>query len=506
MSAAGALDRARSSCDIWEATLASPPGLEPSQNLSTLERAIALAAEAHAGQKDKAGTPYILHPLRVMFAVEGDEARMAAVLHDVVEDGGVTLDQLRNLGFPETVVEAVDALTKRDSERGAENYLAFVERAGQNDIARAVKLADIADNMDLSRIARPTDEDLARMARYRKARRLLERMEREAELEALAALEFLQAVDAADTLSANPVILPLRATVSSDDIASACAGREAVIACDFYVSGAECGMPVPGGFILGRILNVDHHAPVERMRRPITSTALACEYLRARGAASPATHPAVVINHTDCDSVLSSALILGLLQPEESFVAASIAADHTGDADPVADLLQGMDEARNGDRTSEQYGESLRSLQLLLAGHRLPAASQRALDRRLARREAAAQLVTGRCFHLDGPLAWAELEDEIDAAFFPALLPSAALIMTAQRREDAPDRWNVKLRLGRAAPPGFTLRSLGIQHWNPGFGGRWNAGSNKRGRGTSIEPRDYANRLLAKLIPALTPG
>jgi hypothetical protein len=85
------------------------------------------------------------------------------------------------MGFPESVVEAVDALTKRDDERGADNYLDFVVRAGRNDIARTVKLADIADNMDLSRIAAPTGKDLARVNRYRRATTLLERMQREAE-------------------------------------------------------------------------------------------------------------------------------------------------------------------------------------------------------------------------------------------------------------------------------------------------------------------------------------
>jgi hypothetical protein len=435
-----------------------------------------------------------------MFAVQGDEARMAAVLHDVVEDAGVTLDELREMGFPEAVVEAVDALTKRDDERGTDGYLDFVSRAGKNDIARAVKLADIADNMDLSRIVAPTEEDLARVARYRKARTLLERMQKETERESQAAAEFLRAVDSAGKLGTTPVMLPLRATVSREEVEMACPGRGSVIACDFYVSGAERGTPVPGGFRLGCILNVDHHAPVERMQRPITSTALACELLRTRVSSSPPVQEAVVINHTDCDSILSSALIMGLFEPGESLVAASIAADHTGDANPVADLLQGLDEARKGDRTPEQYTESVRSLHLLLEGHRLSADSQRAIDSRLARRDAAAQIVKDGCFHLDGPLAWAVMDDEIDAAFFRPLLPRAALIMVANPHDDTRGRWNVKLRVGGAAPPGFTLHSLGIRNWNPAFGGRWNAGSNKRGGGTSIEPRDYANRLLAKLM------
>lgn len=148
------------------------------ESMTTLDRAVALAVEKHAGQLDKGGAPYILHPLRVMLAVSGEYECMAAVLHDVVEDCGVTIDELRDRGLPEPVVEAVEALTKRPDEHGAERYFEFVERAGQNDIARAVKLADLTDNMDLSRIALPTERDFARVERYRKAKKLLEAIER----------------------------------------------------------------------------------------------------------------------------------------------------------------------------------------------------------------------------------------------------------------------------------------------------------------------------------------
>lgn len=137
--------------------------------MPSLERAIALAAEAHAGQVDKAEHPYILHPLRVMLQVEGDYAQMAAVLHDVVEDTSVTLDQLTREGFPQVVVEAVDALTKRPGE----TRLMAAERAAQNAIARVVKLADNADNMDLSRIPNPTEKDFARLEEYKAVRQLL---------------------------------------------------------------------------------------------------------------------------------------------------------------------------------------------------------------------------------------------------------------------------------------------------------------------------------------------
>src|SRR5687767_2629355 len=85
-------------------------------DVSTLERAIAIAAQAHAGQVDKAGQPYILHPLRVMLRLATEEERIVGVLHDVVEDTPVSLQQLRDEGFSESVLSAVEALTKRDGE------------------------------------------------------------------------------------------------------------------------------------------------------------------------------------------------------------------------------------------------------------------------------------------------------------------------------------------------------------------------------------------------------
>ena len=133
--------------------------------MSTLERAIEIAAAAHAGQQDKAGAPYILHPLRVMLAQKENAQRIAAVLHDVVEDTPWTLEQLRAEGFSDDVLRAVDALTKREGE----DYSDFVERAGRDPVARPVKIADIRDNMDASRIAMLTDRDRERIEKYRQA-------------------------------------------------------------------------------------------------------------------------------------------------------------------------------------------------------------------------------------------------------------------------------------------------------------------------------------------------
>lgn len=133
--------------------------------MSTLEHAIEIAARAHAGQKDKAGAPYILHPLRVMLRMESAAERMAAVLQDVVEDCGLTIEKLGAEGFPEEVLRAVDALTRRKEE----SYEDFIRRAAANPIARRVKIADLEDNLDLSRIAQPMERDFKRIEKYRRA-------------------------------------------------------------------------------------------------------------------------------------------------------------------------------------------------------------------------------------------------------------------------------------------------------------------------------------------------
>jgi hypothetical protein len=133
--------------------------------MATIERALQIAAKAHEGQKDKEGLPYILHPLRVMMAVEGEEAQVVAVLHDVVEDTSVTPDDLRQAGFSEGVLAAVACVTHRKGEP----YADYVVRCKGNEVARRVKLADLGDNARPDRtILRPQrlQQDLARIRRY----------------------------------------------------------------------------------------------------------------------------------------------------------------------------------------------------------------------------------------------------------------------------------------------------------------------------------------------------
>ena len=131
----------------------------------TIEDALALAALAHKGQLDKAGQPYIFHPIRLMMNVSDEQARIVALLHDVVEDSPVTMDQLRALGYSEEILAALDCVTRRATE----TYEEFIDRIAPNALARRVKLADLKDNMDMTRLPNPGAKDFARMQRYKAA-------------------------------------------------------------------------------------------------------------------------------------------------------------------------------------------------------------------------------------------------------------------------------------------------------------------------------------------------
>ena len=137
--------------------------------MNGLTKAIVTAAQQHDGQTDKGGQPYILHPLRVMQSATSEEERIVAVLHDVIEDTNYTLEQLSADGFEPEIVQAIDCLTRR----AGETYEAFIQRIRGNALATKVKMLDIADNMNLGRIADPQPEDYARLEKYKHALSLL---------------------------------------------------------------------------------------------------------------------------------------------------------------------------------------------------------------------------------------------------------------------------------------------------------------------------------------------
>ncbi|MBF0108358.1 MAG: GTP pyrophosphokinase [Magnetococcales bacterium] len=134
--------------------------------MSTLEKALALAAQSHEGQVDRAGQPYILHPLRLMMQVRDMEERMIALLHDVVEDTPLTLEDLKREGFSAGVLSVLDLLTHRPEL----SYEAYILRLKPDPVARKIKLLDLVDNMDIRRLDHvPGERDWERMKRYQRA-------------------------------------------------------------------------------------------------------------------------------------------------------------------------------------------------------------------------------------------------------------------------------------------------------------------------------------------------
>ena len=130
-----------------------------------LELALSIATEAHNGQFDKAGVDYIEHPIYVASQVDTEEEKAVALLHDVIEDSPVSAEELLQAGLPETVVTAVQVLTKKKEQ----DYQTYLETVKKNPLARVVKLADLKHNSDLSRLSSITEKDRERLKKYKKA-------------------------------------------------------------------------------------------------------------------------------------------------------------------------------------------------------------------------------------------------------------------------------------------------------------------------------------------------
>jgi (p)ppGpp synthase/HD superfamily hydrolase len=134
-----------------------------------LEKAISIALKAHSGKTDKGGNPYILHPLRVMFAMQTTEQKIVAMLHDVVEDSTTTIQQLKEEKFSKGILSAVSLLTKKENQPYQE-YILAIKR---NPLATKIKLADLKDNMDTKRLKKITEADKERIKKYKAAYKLL---------------------------------------------------------------------------------------------------------------------------------------------------------------------------------------------------------------------------------------------------------------------------------------------------------------------------------------------
>ena len=133
------------------------------------EMATQIAIKAHKGQVDKGGHDYIYHPLRVEAKCNSLEGKIVALLHDTVEDGGIAAEYLLMRGFPQNIVDAVLSVSRKERE----DYFDFIQRCKENPIGRVVKIHDLEDNMDITRLNELTDKDIERLKKYHKAYKIL---------------------------------------------------------------------------------------------------------------------------------------------------------------------------------------------------------------------------------------------------------------------------------------------------------------------------------------------
>ena len=136
---------------------------------SLLEKALQIAVKAHSGQIDKAGSAYIFHPIRVSNRCSTDDERIVALLHDTIEDTEVTTEYLLMEGFPRNIVDAILSVTRNEDE----SYDDFIKRSRLNPIGRQVKLHDLEDNMDITRLNELTEKYIYRLNKYIKAYKYL---------------------------------------------------------------------------------------------------------------------------------------------------------------------------------------------------------------------------------------------------------------------------------------------------------------------------------------------
>lgn len=124
--------------------------------------------KAHRGQKDKAGEIYIFHPINVALISKGYKTKIVALLHDVVEDSDITIEELSKY-FDDDVVSAIDCVTKKKGQ----SYQDYLEVVKNNELSRKVKIADLTHNIDLSRLNNITEKDIDRKNKYLKAKEFL---------------------------------------------------------------------------------------------------------------------------------------------------------------------------------------------------------------------------------------------------------------------------------------------------------------------------------------------
>ncbi len=287
-------------------------------------------------------------------------------------------------------------------------------------------------------------------------------------------------------LQENVRLIPKKGEHEIEDIKRYLDKGKMACVCDFHVKGEEEGDLEKDTCIrYNDMLFIDHHANIPEFRKAISSTNMAINYVERYGILEKARYT-VMINHTDCDSILSMGIMTGMLKPEKKYWDAAISADHTGEPDQIADLLQCMEY-----RNDPQY--ALEQLYILTEKGKeyIDNDAKDDLKRREDERTRAEDIAREGLFKKEGHVTYAILEKKIDSEILVSVFPRAEIIMFASPMEEDKDRWEIKARLGRGCE-----KDIDLNLWDlPDFGGRWNAGSTKRNGGTDIDPKEYARMI-----------
>lgn len=280
-------------------------------------------------------------------------------------------------------------------------------------------------------------------------------------------------------MSPDIVLIPQKGTNTPDELKDQFPDKN-IFACDFYLQGAEDGALTPYGLIHKDITNIDHHSSLDEFTRRISSTNLAIAYITQNTLPDASI---IVLNHTDCDSILTAMILSGELEPKNLYGNAAIMADHYGTPYPIADLLQAIEHHRD-------INLSKHALNNLLNNEPL---DPQTLSDIAARQQERAQIqaLIEKDLQYYEDIAYITLEQNLDAALFPPYLPEAKVIVIGIPMEG---RWKIKARLGNKTE-GIQLNTLDL----PDMGGRWNAISTGRNGGTQYTPKEYAQIIYEKL-------
>ena len=271
------------------------------------------------------------------------------------------------------------------------------------------------------------------------------------------------------------VLIPPEKTPTSTGLLKRFPHAERIFAVDFYVDGAEKGelLSSGAGYRIGeKLYNIDHHAADRRWETHVSSGNLACRWVERHGTLR-AGKDVLVLNHTDCDSILSALILTGALPPCQRLEEAVLDADHRGVPSPIVDILQSLFNTRD---LSGAVNALSRELQGLPPDER----TAKALELLHEKRTAARELVRDNVVVKNG-VAFIRCNRFLESDIFLSLLPQSIAIVIACPSEKYPEIELTRIRLGPQCPPGASLHRLGVAALDPYFGGRFDAGSNKRG-------------------------